>query len=190
MFLESKISLLAKNGSIEAICGSMFSGKTEELIRRLKRLQIAEKKIAIFKPYIDSRYHNKKIVSHNKNSIKAIPIKKAKEILNIITSEEIIAIDEAQFFDESLINTCSLLANSGKKVIVCGLDMDFLGNPFGIMPQILAISDHVTKLHAICENCKDIASYSFRITNESDIIKVGEKKEYQPLCRACFIEKK
>ena len=189
MFLEPKISSLRTKGSIEVICGSMFSGKTEELIRRLNRLKIAKKKIAAFKPVIDYRYNNKKIVSHNKNSIDATVIQKGEDIIKKITSEDVVAIDEAQFFDISLIATCTKLANSGKRVIVCGLDMDFLGNPFGIMPSILAIAEHVKKMHAICVSCGDIANHSFRINQDKNLIKIGEKKEYEALCRLCFFKK-
>ena len=171
MFLEPKISSFRTKGSIEVICGSMFSGKTEELLRRLNRLKIAKKKIAVFKPTIDYRYNNNKIVSHNKNSIDAIVIQKAEDIFNKITSEEVVAIDEAQFFDISLTEVCAKLANSGKRVIVCGLDMDFLGNPFGVMPSILAIAEHVKKMHAICVECGDVANHSFRINQ--DITAIG-----------------
>ena len=189
MFLESKISCLDKNGSIEIICGSMFSGKTEELIRRIKRLVIAKKKIAVFKPKIDKRYSKNKIVSHNKNSINAIEITKGNEILKIINSEDVVAIDEAQFFNTDLIKVCVGLANSGKRVIICGLDMDFLGNPFGIMPQLLSVADHISKMHAICTNCGNIANFSFRKSSEKQLLKIGEKQDYQPLCRSCFYNK-
>tara|TARA_B100000902_G_scaffold228074_1_gene216530 strand:- start:1938 stop:2513 length:576 start_codon:yes stop_codon:yes gene_type:complete len=189
MFLESKISYLDKNGSIEVICGSMFSGKTEELIKRIKRLIIAKKKIAIFKPKIDKRYAKNKIVSHNKKSISAIEIKNSNEILNIVSNEDVVAIDEVQFFNTDLIKICIDLANSGKRVIVCGLDMDFLGKPFGIMPELLSISDHISKMHAICTNCRNIANFSFRKSNEKQLLKIGEKQDYQPLCRSCFYNK-
>ena len=176
----------AKKGSIEVICGSMFSGKTEELLRRLKRGLFAKKKIIVFKPNIDVRYDEKKIVSHNKNQINSIIIKTPKEILGFVTDEDIIGVDEAQFFNASLINICTILANNGKRVIITGLDMDFLGNPFNPIPQLLSIAEKITKLHAICVDCGGLANHSFRKNNERKLIKLGEQDIYKPLCRTCF----
>ena len=153
MFIDSQIESQKLKGSIEIICGSMFSGKTEELLRRLKRAELAKQKIAVFKPLIDTRYDARKIVSHDSNAIKSKPVKLATEILDKIDNAEVIAIDEAQFFDEELIRISNLLANQGKRVIIAGLDMDFKGKPFGIMPGLLAIAEHITKVHAICIEC-------------------------------------
>lgn len=176
-----------QKGSIEVICGSMFSGKTEELLRRLKKAKFTNRKIAVFKPKIDSRYDNKKVVSHDKNTTYSIPIKKAQDILAYVNDVQIVAIDEAQFFDTDLINVCNTLANKGKRIIVAGLDMDFLGNPFGVIPQLLAIAEKITKVHAICVDCGENANHSFRKTHDKNLVKLGEKNEYKPLCRSCFI---
>ena len=175
-----------QKGSIEVICGSMFSGKTEELLKRLKRGLFAKKKIIVFKPSIDVRYDDKKIVSHNKNQINSLIIKTPKEILPLVTDEDIIGIDEAQFFNNSLVNICNVLANKGKRVIITGLDMDFLGTPFNPIPQLLSIAEKITKLHAICVDCGGLANHSFRTNNEKKLITLGEKDIYKPLCRACF----
>ena len=177
-------------GNIEVICGSMFSGKTEELIRRLKRGLIAKKRIAVFKPEIDARYEEKKIVSHNKISIDAYVVKNTKDILLNSKDFDIVAIDEAQFFDDELLETVNLLANKGKRIIIAGLDMDYMGRPFGIMSNILAVANDVTKLRAICNNCGCLASYSFRKNNTESLIHVGEKNDYMALCRKCFFKKK
>ena len=190
MFFEPKIYSNASSGSVEVICGSMFSGKTQELIRRLKRLKVAKKKFIVFKPAIDIRYKKNKIVSHNKDSINATVVNNITEIQNLISDEEVIAIDEAQFFDETLISLCNDLANNGKRIIICGLDMDYLGIPFGIMPSLMAISDSITKLHAICSDCGDTANYSYRKSIDQDRIVIGEKDEYKALCRVCFYNKK
>ena len=190
MFFEPKIYSKMSKGTVEVICGSMFSGKTQELIRRLKRLEIAKKKFIIFKPTIDVRYDKNKIVSHNKDCINATSVNNIAEIKEIISDEEVIAIDEAQFFDATLISLCNDLANSGKRVIICGLDMDYLGVPFGIMPSLMAISDSITKLHAVCSYCGDTANYSYRIGTDQNRIKIGEQEEYQALCRVCFNKKK
>ena len=176
-------------GNIEVICGSMFSGKTEELIRRLKRGLIAKKRIAVFKPEIDARYEEKKIVSHNKISIDAYVVKKTKDILLNSKDFDVVAIDEAQFFDDELLETVNLLANKGKRIIIAGLDMDYMGRPFGIMSNILAVANDVTKLRAICNNCGCLASYSFRKNNTESLIHVGEKNDYMALCRKCFFKK-
>ena len=189
MFLESQINHPMQKGSVEVICGSMFSGKTEELLRRLKRAQFAKLKIAVFKPQVDKRYDMGKVVSHDENTIQSIPVANAKSILKLADNAQIIAIDEAQFFDEELIDVCTQLANNGARVILAGLDMDFLGNPFGVMPQLLAIAEHITKVHAICIDCGSIANNSFRKTANIELVKLGEQEEYKPLCRSCFSTK-
>ncbi len=188
MFLESEINPLSKKGTIEVICGSMFSGKTEELIRRVKRAKLAKLKIAVFKADVDTRYDEEKIVSHNANKIISTRITAPSEILNLVDDIEVVAIDEAQFFNTELIDVCNNMANQGKRVIIAGLDMDFLGKPFGVMPQLLAIAEHVTKVHAICVDCGEIASYSFRLSDNKALVQLGQKKEYKPLCRLCFIK--
>lgn len=190
MFFEPKIYSNISSGSVEVICGSMFSGKTQELIRRLKRLKVAKKKFIVFKPAIDIRYDKNKIVSHNKDCINANVVNNISEIKNLISDEEVIAIDEAQFFDETLISLCNDLANRGKRIIICGLDMDYLGVPFGIMPSLMAISDSITKLHAICSDCGNTANYSYRKSSDQDRIVIGEQDEYKALCRVCFSKKK
>ena len=189
MFLESQINHPMQNGSIEVICGSMFSGKTEELLRRLKRAEFSKLTIAVFKPRIDKRYDNQKVVSHDDNTIEAISIENAKDILKLIDQVQVVAIDEAQFFDSELVAVCAKLANSGIRVIIAGLDMDFLGKPFGIMPKLLAIAEHITKVHAICTDCRAIANHSFRKNTDKNLIQIGEKEEYKPLCRDCFSRK-
>jgi len=189
MFLESQINHLIQKGSIEVICGSMFSGKTEELLRRLKRAQFAKLNIAVFKPEIDKRYNTQKVVSHDDNTIQAIPIDCAKNILQLVNQAQVVAIDEAQFFDDELVSVCNQLANSGVRVIIAGLDMDFLGKPFGVMPKILAIAEHITKVHAICVDCSAIANHSYRKTTDTTLVKIGKKEEYKPLCRNCFSSK-
>ena len=189
MFLESQIDHSIQKGSVEVICGSMFSGKTEELLRRIKRAKFAKLKIAVFKPKLDVRYDNKKIVSHDSNEIKSTTVDSASEILTLIKNEEVVAIDEAQFFKNNLVFVCTELANQHRRVIVAGLDMDFLGNPFGEMPQLLAIAEHITKVHAICSKCTGIANHSFRLTKNKNLVQLGEKEEYQPLCRKCFNKK-
>ena len=190
MFFEPKIYSNILSGSVEVVCGSMFSGKTQELIRRLNQLKIAKKKFIVFKPAIDIRYDKNKIVSHNKDCINATVVNNIAEMKDLISDEEVIAIDEAQFFDETLISLCNDLANKGKRVIISGLDMDYLGVPFGIMPSLMAISDSVTKLHAICSDCGNTASYSYRKSVDQDRIVIGEKDEYKALCRVCFNSKK
>jgi thymidine kinase len=189
MSLESQINHLTQKGSIEVICGSMFSGKTEELLRRLKRAQFAKLDIAVFKPKIDNRYDTQKVVSHDENTINAIPVDCANNILPLVNQAQVVAIDEAQFFDADLIAVCNKLANTGVRVIIAGLDMDFLGKPFGVMPQILAIAEHITKVHAICVDCSAIANHSYRKTTDTTLVKLGEKEEYKALCRNCFSSK-
>lgn len=186
MFLESTINKQTSFGSVEVICGSMFSGKTEELIRRLKRAEIAKQSILIFKPQIDVRYDEKSVVSHDKNSIPSTVVSSSKEVLIQSEKAQVVAIDEAQFFDDDLPTICSELAKKGKRIIVAGLDMDYTGKPFGPIPELLAIADFVTKLRAICTRCGNPALYSYRKTADNNVIQLGEKKEYEPLCRACF----
>ena len=178
-----------QKGSIEVICGSMFSGKTEELLRRLKRAKFAKLNIAVFKPKIDKRYDTQKVVSHDENTIQATPIDCAENILKLANEAQVVAIDEAQFFNSDLVAVSNELANAGVRVIIAGLDMDFLGNPFGVMPQILAIAEHITKVHAICVECNEIANHSFRKNANKNLVQLGEKQEYKPLCRSCFSSK-
>ncbi len=186
MFIEPSISQ-EQRGWIEVICGSMFSGKTEELIRRLRRVQFANLQMEIFKPSIDVRYAEEEIVSHNKNAIISTPIKTSQQILLYTQAEtQVVGIDEAQFFDSELANVCEELANRGKRVIVAGLDMDFTGKPFGAMPTLLAKADYVTKLHAICTQCGNLATYSYRFSAEESTVLLGEKDAYEPRCRSCF----
>ncbi len=188
MFLEQTKGHHPRKGWIEVICGSMFSGKTEELIRRLKRAKIAKQNVEIFKPMIDKRYHELNIVSHDANQITSTPVPAASNLLLFANEVDVIGIDEAQFFDDELPNVCEQLANTGTRVIVAGLDMDFMGKPFGPMPQLLAIADYITKVHAICMNCGDLASHSYRTVKEESLILLGEKDSYIPLCRSCFVK--
>lgn len=174
-----------KRGWIEVICGSMFSGKTEELIRRLKRVKIANLKVSIFKPMIDTRYDETKIVSHDTNSIHSIPVPSSASILEVIGEADVVGIDEAQFFDEGILKVCETLAGKGIRVIVAGLDMDYQGNPFGQMPNLLAIADYITKLHAICVKCGNIAHISYRTVAKDGQVLLGEKDVYEPRCRVC-----
>jgi len=190
MFLENTIHLHKRKGSIEVICGSMFSGKTEELIRRMKRAQYAKQKVEIFKPEIDKRYDDVKVVSHEGNSIHSTPVPASSHILLLANEVDVVGIDEAQFFDTGLIDVCNQLADSGIRVIVAGLDMDYLGKPFGPIPALLAIAEHVTKVHAICMRCGNIANHSHRITDEEELVLLGETNNYEPLCRDCFVEAK
>jgi len=185
MFIEPSLSG-EKIGWIEVICGSMFSGKTEELIRRLKRVKIANLKVEIFKPAIDTRYHETQVVSHDANTILSTPIDNSQTILLMSNDVDVVGIDEAQFFDEEIVNVCQTLAMKGIRVIVAGLDMDYKGNPFGAMPKLLAVADYITKLHAICVKCGNIASISYRKTNENSQVLLGEKDTYEPRCRRCF----
>jgi thymidine kinase len=173
-------------GCIEVICGSMFSGKTEELIRRLKRAKYAKLKVEIFKPAIDKRYHEEMVISHDANKIASTPVTNSQEILLLANEVDIIGIDEAQFFDEGITSVCQQLANKGIRVIVAGLDMDYLGNPFGPIPQLMAVAEFVTKVHAICVRCGDLANHSHRLKKNKELILLGETESYEPLCRACF----
>jgi|SRR6516165_5166388 thymidine kinase len=187
MFIEPNIQA-DKRGWIEVICGSMFSGKTEELIRRLKRAKIANLKVEIFKPSLDIRFHEQNIVSHDENAILSIPINNAKDILSHADYVDVIGIDEAQFFDNQLPEICDQLAARGIRVIVAGLDMDYLAQPFGQIPNLLAKADYITKLHAICVHCGNIANYSYRKTRQDDQVLIGEKDLYEPRCRKCYLK--
>ena len=175
-----------RQGRIEVVCGSMFSGKTEELIRRMKRAVFAKQSVEIFKPSIDTRYSEEDVVSHDHNSITCTPIDSSSAILLLAADIDVVGIDEAQFLDEGLVDVCNELANKGVRVIVAGLDMDFKGIPFGPMPALCAIADDVTKVHAICVKCGSLAYVSHRIVDEERRVLVGEKMEYEPLCRGCY----
>lgn len=175
-------------GRIEVICGSMFSGKTEELLRRLRRAKIARQKVEIFKPAIDVRYSQEEVVSHDKNSILSTPVEHSSNILLLASEVEVVGVDEAQFFDKGLTDVCQQLADQGIRVIVAGLDMDFKRIPFGPMPALCAIADDVTKVHAICVRCGSLASYSHRIVAGEKQVMLGEMHEYQPLCRKCYLQ--
>lgn len=187
MFIEPSING-AQQGWIEVICGSMFSGKTEELIRRLRRAKIANLRIEIYKPAIDNRYHDTNVVSHDANSISSTLIKNPQTILLYANDVDVVGIDEAQFFDPEIVSVCEKLATRGIRVIVAGLDMDFKGHPFGPMPQLLAIADYITKLHAICMRCGNIASYSYRKTVEKEQVLLGETDVYEARCRKCYYD--
>lgn len=185
MFIEPHISG-EKRGWIEVICGSMFSGKTEELIRRMRRAQIANLKTEIFKPAIDNRYDASNVVSHDENAILSQPVQHSQNILLLAQEVDVVGIDEAQFFDNGIVNVCEQLALAGTRVIAAGLDMDFTGKPFGPVPQLLAIADYITKLHAICVHCGNIANYSYRKTKQSGQVVIGEMDIYEPRCRVCY----
>ena len=176
-------------GRIEVICGSMFSGKTEELIRRIKKVELADEKYIIFRPKIDSRNPENKIISHAKNEISASIVSSPKEILDLSANYTVIGIDEAQFFDQSIVDVCNLLANKGHRLIIAGLDMDFEGNPFGPMPNLMACAEDVMKVHAVCMETGNPAGYSYRKDNSDDLVLIGEKKEYKPLSREAFVKK-
>lgn len=185
-FLENSSAKGGKRGSVEVITGSMFSGKTEELIRRLRRAQFAGLKVVIFKPALDKRYSETRVVSHDERSIVSTPVDHASAILLLAGDADVVAIDEAQFFDSSVIEVCNRLADNGTRIIVAGLDMDFMGKPFGPMPGLMAIAEHVYKAHAICMRCGSLAQYSFRKTDEAQVVLLGEKNLYEPLCRSCY----
>jgi thymidine kinase len=185
MFIEPSIQS-GRRGWIEVICGSMFSGKTEELIRRLRRAQIARLRVGIFKPDTDNRYHPDNIVSHDENSIDSIPVSGSKAILDRVSTVDVIGIDEAQFFDNDLPEVCDVLALQGTRVIVAGLDMDYLGKPFGQMPALLSKAEYITKLHAICMQCGNIANYSYRKTGNAALLLIGDRDQYEPRCRVCY----
>jgi thymidine kinase len=185
-FLENLFRLEGKRGSIELITGSMFSGKTEELIRRLRRAQFAGLKVEIFKPSLDKRYSETRVVSHDEKSISSTPVDNATSILLLAGEVDVVGIDEAQFFDESIVDVCNNLADNGVRILVAGLDMDFLGKPFGPMPALLAIAEYITKVHAICMRCGNLAQYSHRKSDEAQVVLLGEKDIYEPLCRSCY----
>lgn len=173
-------------GRIEVVCGSMFSGKTEELIRRLKRAEFAKQRVEIFKPALDTRYSEIEVVSHDRNSIMSTPVDSYSSILLLSSDIDVVGIDEAQFFDDGLVAVCNELANKGIRVIVAGLDMDFKGVPFGPIPALCAIADEVTKVHAICVRCGALAYVSHRLVNNEKRVMLGEQAEYEPLCRECY----
>jgi len=183
---HSFINKIGPQGSIEVICGSMFSGKTEELIRRMKRAQIAKLEVEIFKPLIDTRYAVAEVVSHDKNSINSTAVENSSTILLLGTQAQVVGIDEAQFFDDNLPEVCNILANKGIRVIVAGLDMDFKGRPFGPVPALMAIAEHVTKVHAVCVCCGAPANYSYRTSSKEGKVLIGEKESYEPRCRNCY----
>jgi thymidine kinase len=185
MFLEPHFKG-QRSGWIEVICGSMFSGKTEELIRRLKRAKIANQKVEIFKPKIDTRYDDAHVVSHDANSILSIPIEHSSRLLTLTENVNVVGIDEAQFFDAELPDIAQKLALRGLRIIIAGLDMDYRGRPFGPMPQLLAVAEYITKVHAICPHCGNLATHSYRLTNEKDTVLLGEKDRYEPRCRTCY----
>ncbi|MDA9886006.1 thymidine kinase [Flavobacteriaceae bacterium] len=188
MFLENTVNQNEQFGWIEVICGSMFSGKTEELIRRLKRAQIAKQKVEIFKPKVDNRYDDELVTSHDQNQIRSTPVPAAANIPLLVNDCEVVGIDEAQFFDDEIVQVCNDLANQGKRVIVAGLDMDFKGNPFGPMPALMATAEYVTKVHAVCTKTGNLAQYSFRKSPDDSLVVLGEKEAYEPLSRAAFFK--
>ncbi len=188
MFLENTVNHTEQFGWIEVICGSMFSGKTEELIRRLKRAQFAKQRIEIFKPTIDVRYDQEEVVSHNDNRIRSTPVPVASNILLLANDVDVVGIDEAQFFDDGIVAVCNDLANRGIRVIVAGLDMDFKGNPFGPMPALMATAEYVTKVHAVCTHTGNLANYSFRKASNDNLVMLGENQEYEPLSRAAYFK--
>ncbi|MCF8429135.1 MAG: thymidine kinase [Bacteroidia bacterium] len=186
MFIEPRAHTDKRKGWIEVVCGSMFSGKTEELIRRLNRAKIANQKIEIFKPSVDIRYDETAVVSHNQNAINSTPVSSSLNILLMCGDANVIGIDEAQFFDNELVFVCEKLAEQGVRVIVAGLDMDYLGKPFGPMPALMAIAEYVTKVHAICMVCNDIATHTYRKTDDNNLVMLGEQDTYEARCRFCF----
>ena len=190
MYNENSLNETQRSGRIEVICGSMFSGKTEELLRRLRRANFAKQRVEIFKPSIDVRYSQEEVVSHDKNSILSTPVEHSSNILLLSSEVEVVGIDEAQFFDNGLVDVCQTLADQGVRVIVAGLDMDFKRNPFGPMPNLCALADDVTKVHAICVECGALANYSFRLVADQKQVVLGEMDEYKPLCRKCYNRKK
>jgi thymidine kinase len=185
-FLENSVRTEGKRGSIEVITGSMFSGKTEELIRRLRRAQFAGLRVEIFKPSLDKRYSETRVVSHDDKSIVSTPVDNATAILLLAGDVDVIGIDEAQFFDSSIVEVCNQLADNGIRIVVAGLDMDFMGKPFGPMPSLISVAEYVTKVHAICMRCGNLANYSFRKSDDAQVVLLGEKNIYEPLCRNCF----
>lgn len=189
MFVENTLKEGERRGCIEVICGSMFSGKTEELIRRLKRARIAKLKVEIFKPEVDSRYDGSDVVSHDSNAIHSTAVPNSGAILLLADQVDVVGIDEVQFFDDQLIHVCNMLANRGIRVICAGLDMDYSGRPFGVMPGLMAVAEYVTKVHAICVDCGHIANHSYRMVADQKLVMLGETDSYQALCRDCFKKK-
>ncbi len=188
MFLENTVNHVEQFGWIEVICGSMFSGKTEELIRRLKRAQFAKQKVEIFKPAVDTRYDDEKVVSHDESEIRCTPVPASANIMLLANDIDVVGIDEAQFFDDEIVNVCNNLANRGIRVIVAGLDMDFKGNPFGPMPNLMATAEYVTKVHAVCTKTGNLAHYSHRTVANDSLVLLGELQEYEPLSRAAYFK--
>ena len=188
MFLENTINHSKQSGWMEVICGSMFSGKTEELIRRLRRAEMAGQKVEIFKPKIDTRYDDVEVVSHNHNKIMSTPVESSNEILLLGSTCDVIGIDEAQFFDEGIVEVANQLANNGVRVVIAGLDMDFLGRPFGPMPFLMATAEYVTKVHAICKKTGNLANYSMRISKNQDLVQLGETDSYEAVSRRVFVD--
>ena len=188
MFLENTINHAKQSGWMEVICGSMFSGKTEELIRRLRRAEMAGQKVEIFKPKIDTRYDEEEVVSHNHNKIRSTPVESSNEILLLGSTCDVVGIDEAQFFDDGIVEVANQLANNGIRVVIAGLDMDFLGRPFGQMPFLMATAEYVTKVHAICKTTGNLANYSMRTSNSKDLVQLGETDSYEAVSRRIFID--
>lgn len=188
MFLENTINHAKQSGWMEVICGSMFSGKTEELIRRLRRAEMAGQKVEIFKPKIDTRYDDVEVVSHNHNKIMSTPVESSNEILLLGSTCDVIGIDEAQFFDDGIVEVANQLANNGVRVVIAGLDMDFLGRPFGPMPYLMATAEYVTKVHAICKKTGNLANYSMRISKNQDLVQLGETESYEAVSRRVFVD--
>lgn len=188
MFLENTINHAKQSGWMEVICGSMFSGKTEELIRRLRRAEMAGQNVEIFKPKIDTRYDEQEVVSHNYNKIRSTPVESSNEILLLGSTCDVVGIDEAQFFDEGIVEVANNLANNGVRVVIAGLDMDFLGRPFGPMPNLMATAEYVTKVHAICKKTGNLANYSMRISNSKDLVQLGETESYEAVSRKVFVD--
>ena len=186
MFLENKVNNKEGKGWIEVVAGSMFSGKTEELIRRMRRAEYAGQNVEIFKPATDVRYDEENVVSHDRREIRSTPVETSNNILLLTGDTEVVGIDEAQFFDDGLVDVCNTLATQGKRVIIAGLDMDFTGKPFGPMPALMAIAEYVTKVHAICMRCGNLAQYSYRKIKSDELVLLGEVDEYEPLCRKCY----
>jgi thymidine kinase len=185
---EQENSRHEARGRVEVICGSMFSGKTEELLRRLRRATIARFRVGLYKPLLDTRFDTEQVVSHNAMTASAIPIRNASELLDLAQRVEVVGIDEAQFLDNGLTEVCKQLANHGKRVIVAGLDMDYLGNPFGVMPLLMAIAEEVTKVQAVCMQCGMPALFSYRLTNQSAQVMLGSGGDYEPRCRVCYLK--
>lgn len=188
MFLENTINHAKQSGWMEVICGSMFSGKTEELIRRLRRAEMAGQAVEIFKPKLDIRYDETQVVSHNDNKIRSTPVESSSEILLLGSNCAVVGIDEAQFFDHGIVEVANTLANNGVRVVIAGLDMDFLGRPFGPMPDLMATAEYVTKVHAICKRTGNLANYSLRITESKDLVELGETQSYEAVSRNVFVE--